>query len=283
MSHLPISLRACAGGGEARTQTEERLKANAMNLKQLIMTTLAALGAWLSGITANAQHGHLNGGAFGTTPGSQLTFANGLDFALSSGYVKDLTFATSGKYAGFYEGGITLTALPATIANGGPVANAPALGSFIEARIVSVDGPVGGAFGFWEGDATAPTFNIASGSRGGTFSFDLSEAELGAGQAGADPFGHHHGRRFTVTTEGNYTVGFKLFDVSANGSDFGPIHTASDTLSIQFRGAAIPEPGTLGLLAVGTATLCLVGYRTRRKRAGNQDAEPPLQTSTSTR
>ncbi|MCI0539064.1 MAG: PEP-CTERM sorting domain-containing protein [Verrucomicrobiales bacterium] len=250
-----------------------------MNPKQLIITTMTVLGAGLSGVVANAQHGHLNAGAFGSTPGSQLTFANGLDFALSSGYVKDLTYATSGTYAGFYEGGITLTALAATTDNGGPVANAPALGSFIEARIVSVDGPAGGAFGFWEAGATAPTFSIGSGTRGGTFSFDLSDAELGAGQPGADPFGHLHGRRFIVTTEGNYTVGFKLFDVSANGPDFGPIHAASDTLTIQFRG--VPEPGTLSLFAVGTVVIGMVAYRRRRMRTGYQVAKPCPQTSTS--
>ena len=108
--------------------------------------------AWVSLLAAllgfvpplQAQHGHLNAGAVGTGHGDKLMFANGADFAASSGYVKELPYINTGPYAGYFEGGITLTALPQTIDNGGPVPGAPAPGSFIQVRLMSLSGPFGG-------------------------------------------------------------------------------------------------------------------------------------------
>ncbi|MBL9139855.1 MAG: hypothetical protein JNK85_28550 [Verrucomicrobiales bacterium] len=215
--------------------------------------------AILSSVTllpsAQAQHGHLNAGALGQNQGDRLNFANGDLFAASSGYVKELPLAASGTYAGYYEGGITLTALPTTVANGGPTAGASAPGSFIMVGVESVNGPSGGAFGIWEEGATSPTFEYGVGYDVTVPSslMSLSDASLGAGSPGADPYGHLHGRRFTATEPGDYTVGFKLFDVSANGLNGGPIHTPSETLLVTFR--AIPEPSVVALAVVGTAGL----------------------------
>ena len=58
-----------------------------------------------------AQHGHLNAGALGTNQNDKLFFANGADFVDSSGYVKTLTFTNGGRFAGYYEGNITLTSI----------------------------------------------------------------------------------------------------------------------------------------------------------------------------
>lgn len=216
----------------------------------------------------HAQHGHLNSGAVGQNQGDALSFLNGADFAAGSGYVKALNFAGSGTYAGYYEGGITLTAvhsLSGTDANGIPYVanpNGAAPGAFLQYSIVSVEGPTGGTFAFWEAGATAPTFSYASGytAGGAPDLIVISDASTGAGIPGGDPFGHLHGRRFTATTAGDYTVGLQLVDTSANGVGGGPIHTASDVLQIQF--SAVPEPGAyvLGLLGIGA-----LGWAIRRR------------------
>jgi hypothetical protein len=176
-------------------------------------------------------HGHLNVGAVSTNQDAQLIFDNGPDFATDANYVKTLDYATTGTYAGYHQGNITLTALAATPAHLGPVPNAPALGSWIHAQIVAVDGPPGGAFAFWNTGATSPTISLATGSTG-TNMFVLSENN---GVAGTDPFGHIHGRRLTATKPGIYAVSFRAFDLSANGTGGGPIHAPSGTLKVYFQ------------------------------------------------
>lgn len=109
-------------------------------------------------LASQAQHGHLNAGAVGHNQGDQLIWANGTDFIASSGYVKTLTFTNDGRFAGYHEGGITPTALPATANTGGPDPQASAPGSLLQFAIVKATGPIGGSFGFWEHDATSPRF-----------------------------------------------------------------------------------------------------------------------------
>lgn len=178
-----------------------------------------------------ADHGHLNAGAVGTKQNDKLIFDNAAEFVSSSGYVKTLTHTNAGTYANYYQGNVTLTALPQAPFNGGPAANAPALGSFIQVQLVSVEGPEGGFFGFWEAGATIPTISLPSGQTG-TNMWRLSEND---GSPGSDPYGHIHGRRLTATVPGIYTVGFKLFDTSTNGVGGGPIHTPSDVLRVYFQ------------------------------------------------
>lgn len=193
---------------------------------------------------SSAQHGHLNVGATGRNQGDQLIWANGADFIASSGYVKPLVAATDGRFAGYFEGGITFTALPLTSDNGGPDPQAPAAGSFEEFAIVKAAGPIGGQFGFWESGSTAPTHSLLSGDTSEQL-FPLSE---GDGSAGSDPFGHIHGRRFTTTKAGVYTAWFKAFDTSVNGANGGPIHTPSEALPIRFLAG---EPALLDQVPMG--------------------------------
>lgn len=228
-------------------------------IKGMLMPALL----WVGAQAAMAQHGHLNVGAVGTAQGDALNFANGAIFASSSGYVKELPLATSGARAGYYSGSITLTALAATVANGGPVTGAPALGSFIQYGIVSVTGPDGGTFSFWEEGASVPTISYSVGYATVLPTLiELSDSSIGAGTAGADPFGHLHGRNFTATVPGEYTVGFQAFDTSVNGAGGGPIHAPSSVLSIKFN--AVPEPGTVALVALGVPLLLLGASRMRR-------------------
>jgi len=181
---------------------------------------------------AQAQdHGHLNIGAVGTTQNDPLIFANRDIFETAANYVKTLTFTNGGPYAGYYQGNITLTGLAVTEAHAGPEDFAAALGTQLHAQLVAVTGPAGGVFSFWETGATSPTISLASGSTG-TNTFRISEND---GSPGSDPYGHIHGRRFTATKPGIYTVSFRAFDYSTNGVGGGPIHTPSSVVQIYFQ------------------------------------------------
>jgi hypothetical protein len=181
-------------------------------------------------------HGHLNVGAISPGQGAALDFDNGAAFSEQARYVSTLTFTNGGRYANLYQGNITLTALHSVDAFGDPVPGGPAPGSFIVAEIAAVNGPEGGEFQFWETNSTTEAAaHIPSGSTNVGFHFELSEAGLGAGQPGGDPFGHIHGRRFAATAPGIYTVYFRAIDTSTNGAGGGPIHAPSDLLGIQFE------------------------------------------------
>lgn len=205
---------------------------------------------------AVAQNGHLNAGATSHTQNSQLLWANGVIFTAESGYVQGMSLATSGRYAGLYNSGPTLTALSSS--EGGS-----ALGSFLAAEIVSLTGPAGGVFSFWEGidqgGGISPTFSISSGTLGGSYRFALSDASLSAGFPEQDAFGHLHGRRFTVNQEGQYTLGIRVLDTSVNGAGGGPIHTPSEVLYMNF--ATVPEPSVFALAGVGALAWRLVRRR----------------------
>jgi hypothetical protein len=193
-----------------------------MHIHLVIAVAIAA-----SATDARAQdHGHLNAGAESQIAGSKLIFANGQDFATNSLYVKTLTFTNGATYAGYFQGNTTLTVLPATPDFAGPDPFAPALGSYIFAQLVSLKGPAGGEFAFWDTGATTPTFSIKSGETG-TNLWRLTEAD---GSPGTDPYGHIHGRRWTLNKPGLYVLGLRLFDLSSNGPDSGPIHAASEIL-----------------------------------------------------
>ena len=188
-----------------------------------------ALAVTSGAVAMHAQdHGHLNAGAESQLPGSKLIFANGANFATNSGYIKTLTFTNATAYAGYFQGNTTLTVLPATAAYAGPDPQAPALGAYIFAQLVSLEGPSGGEFGFWDTGATSPTITIKSGETGGTNLWRLTEAD---GSPDTDPYGHIHGRRWTLTKPGIYKLGLRVLDLSTNGPAGGPIHAPSDTLS----------------------------------------------------
>ncbi|HEY8901692.1 MAG TPA: PEP-CTERM sorting domain-containing protein [Chthoniobacterales bacterium] len=213
-----------------------------------------------------AQHSHLNAGIIDANhngiadAGERLAFVNGATFNTASGYALSLTWKTTGDYAGTFSGNLTFTALAATPDRGGPEADHAALGSHIVVQLVSVSGPTGGTFSFWEDNAVSPTISLGVGAASSpTMRWDLSENNA---LPGDDPFGHVHGRQFSVDQAGTYTATFQLFDTSTNGPGGGPLHAASDTFQMSF--VAVPEPGVLALFAIG-AVGAILGGRLRRR------------------
>ena len=201
-------------------------------MKSVSVKTALACGLFVGSQIARAQHGHTDIGATSTSQNAQLIWANGADFALTSGYVKWLEFTNASIYSNHFQGNITHTVLPATAGGGGPAAFAPALGSRIVGVVSSVSGPTGGEFGFWDTNfSSGPKIIVPVGGTN-TNTFFLSNS---AGAPGADPFGHIHGRRMSLNKPGLYKVGFKAFDISTNGAGGGPIHTPSDELLINFQ------------------------------------------------
>lgn len=181
---------------------------------------------------------HLYAGALGTNQNDQCYFSNGATFdATLSSTALPQVLRTNGLNAGHYRGdAITFSALAVTPPNGGPVAGCAAFGSRLAVQVVSVAGPAGGSFAFWEGDGESDlgniTFSVPVGTTNGTHSLVISENN---GEPDADPYGHIHGREFTTSAPGTYLVGFRVFDLSTNGAGGGPVHSPSDVLLVRFQ------------------------------------------------
>lgn len=186
--------------------------------------------------TAHAQHAHIYAGATNQTAGTPLWFVNGdlWDTNSYGGYTESpvciyLESNIPDLYPGLYQTAMTFSALPATIFTGGPSANAAALGTYIELRLVSLQGPAGGALTIWDENTNPlqPTamFTIPVGASNGTNRFNLSEGDPFDPES--DPYGHIHGRRFTLNKPGLYTLGLQLLDIANNGAAGGPVQTPS--------------------------------------------------------
>jgi hypothetical protein len=186
--------------------------------------------------TANAQHAHIYAGATNQTPGTPLWFVNGdlWDTNSYGGYAQSpacifLERNIPDFYPGLYQSATTFSALPATIFTGGPSPNAAALGTYVELRFVSLQGPPGGALAVWDENINPlqPTamFTLPVGAANGTNRFNLSEGNPFDPES--DPYGHIHGRRITVTKPGLYTLGLQLVDTANNGGNGGPVQLPS--------------------------------------------------------
>lgn len=198
--------------------------------------------------SAHGQHTHIGAGAASQTPGTPLQF--------SSGYTAGATYHLLAKpvgqrYGGFYSldeqprpvGSLGWSDYFTFIAlsDGQSEEDGPfhaATGSELHMEIVSVTGPAGAHFGFWDenwshGNVT-PTKPFATGQpTGSNNTFILSEP-IGDG----DPFGHRHNRGWTADVPGAYVVGFRIFDANA-------IHTPSPIYSFNFQAFAVVSTWTL--------------------------------------
>jgi len=173
-----------------------------------------------------------------TEQGATLYFENGDLYDINGAYDFYLAFTNSGSFSNLYQGaGVTFTALASTPDNGGPAPGHAADGAFLQLQFVSLSGPAGGEFDVWmqeEGDPNTNDrlFTLAVGTTNGTNLIALSESD---GSPGVDPYGHIHGRTFTATKPGLYTLGCRVVDTSTNGTGGGPIHKPSVLYSFYFQ------------------------------------------------
>lgn len=189
------------------------------------------------GFLPTRAHEHLAAGAVTPEQDAALLFVNAAVFAAESGYTIRLDRSDDGTFDGQHQGEVSFVSLAATVDFGGPVPFHPALGAHLETVVESAEGPVGGAFGFWEttGDTGLPmrlTFQVPVGETNGTHRFPVSEND---GSPGTDPYGHIHGRVFSATLPGLYRIGFRFVDTSANGANGQPIHTPSPRYYLNFQ------------------------------------------------
>ncbi|HTI69762.1 MAG TPA: hypothetical protein VMF06_07335 [Candidatus Limnocylindria bacterium] len=196
-------------------------------------------------------HEHLAFGTVSVDPGAQIFFANAADYGSDSGFVFALDEGEDGSpYAGYYyTGDITFSVLPATPDLGGPAPGHPALGAHLEVQMGTIEGPKGSHLQFWESpgddlEGTEITWSAPVGAIDMINHFAISEND---GSPGADPYGHIHGRIFSVDQPGLYKVGFRIVDTSHNGPNNGPIHTPSDAYALYFQAGL-----TIGSLSLGT-------------------------------
>lgn len=205
---------------------------------QKTLSHLLALGVVIFSVLPGQADTHIYAGASGTNQNDKLVFSNGLLFdATQSSYALPQVLRTNGLNAGHYRGDtITFSGLAATTPNGGPIPNHAAFGSRLGVQVVSVDGPAGGIFAFWEGDGESDlgviTFSVPVGTTNGSHHLVISQ---NGGEAGADPYGHIHGRQFTTSLPGTYLVGLRVIDLSTNGVGGAPIHAPSDVLLVRFQ------------------------------------------------
>jgi len=192
---------------------------------------------WLVVLPAAAQHAHIYAGVASQIPGAALWFQNAYLWDTNSygGYTESpaciyLENNRPDLYPGLYHTATTFSALPATIFNAGPSPYAAALGTYIELRFVSLQGPAGGVLTAWNeiDDPVNPAviFTLPVGTTNGTNQFNLSEGD--PFNPDSDPYGHIHGRPFTLNKPGLYTLGLQLVDTSTNGVNGTSMHGPSD-------------------------------------------------------
>lgn len=225
-----------------------------MNMKNPISISIAALLCIFGFCRDVKAHEHIAAGSF---DGSHLAFVSGS--ILPTYHL----VANPAKYGGLFsldENARTLFPLDGftfIVLSDGQTDDAQpyhaATGTDVWLQITSVTGPSGATFGFWEADwsdtHTTPTKSFLTNTPTGDFKFELSEPLYFIDPEDQDPYGHIHGRAWTVDQPGDYYVGFTLYDLSTVGPDGGPLYQPSETYTLHF--VAVPEPGSSFLLMCG--------------------------------
>jgi hypothetical protein len=198
---------------------------------------LAAVLLGLAAGKAQAQLISIDCGAVSTNAGAKLKFINGTNYDAGTGYVAPLTYQRISNRFGT-NNVYSMTNFLFQAVSVKTNASAASLGSYLVCRITSVTGPAGGVLSFWEQGSGWSTYDFPVNDyyAANKSQFILGNCENGAGRPDGDPFGAIRGRKFVVNKPGDYTVTFRLFDVSQNHptQPKTPIHIASDPLTIKF-------------------------------------------------
>lgn len=125
-------------------------------------------------------------------------------------------------------------------------------GALIVCEIVSVTGPPGGNFGFWESERSyyfdTPTLSLPVNQATGSPQFAISQ---GADALGADTFGHIHDRSWTADKPGDYYVTLRFVDISTNRPSGGSWHTPSPNYVYHFKAGPDFKPSGQRVAGVG--------------------------------
>lgn len=212
-------------------------------------------------------HGHINAGAIDSNGSGGINAGDRLFMYFEHGTTNtSLSYnAGSGIYGedGFlWNGYTTFTALHQSSYEAlKPAYNAVGAlsGSFLRLQLVSIEGPTGARFSFYDSGESDPfwTYEIGAGFLSGDGGLDLTEMSWfeGVPEDGypSDPFGHIHGRMFATDTAGDFTAKWILVDTKS--ATTGLLDSLPFTST--FSAAAVPEPGTLLLAGLGLAGLLL--------------------------
>lgn len=133
----------------------------------------------------------------------------------------------------------------------------PANGAIVGVELVSVTGPNGGTFHFWDDNTNSanaePTYALAANQPvPANTRFFITEDT--SNDPGSDPFGHIHNRLWSADLPGDYVLGFRLVDVSSNAENGQPWHTPSEIYHFRFRAGPRFHPVTT-VLAGGQVRL----------------------------
>ncbi|HZR18283.1 MAG TPA: hypothetical protein VFE51_13405 [Verrucomicrobiae bacterium] len=184
-------------------------------------------------------HDHLAAGATSNTNGATLIFQNDGDFGGDTGFVFNLAQGTTNDaYLGYYyTDDLVFIALAATPDDGGPEPGAAALGTYVQVKLRSIEGPAGASFGFWETaqdgvDSTNLTWSLPVPFHNGTNLIHVSESD---GSLTSDPYGHLHGRIYSFDKPGLYKVTWQFVDTSTNGPNGGPVDLPSAPFYLYYQ------------------------------------------------
>ncbi len=201
-------------------------------------TLLALLVAPAVAPTLHA-HDHLEAGVLSSSAGAPLAFLNEADYGGSYGFAFNLGAGDPGSpYEGyFYLDDLAFAAQPATLDYGGPQPGAAALGTRIAVQLLGIQGPAGAHFGFWETlqdevDSTNMAWTLPIPLKGGT---NLIPVTQSPDSPTADPYGHVHGRIYTVDRPGFYVTTWRFVDLSTNGPGGGAIQAPSAPFDLYFQ------------------------------------------------
>jgi len=187
-------------------------------------------------------------GAVGDGNASALAMLNADAFTTKSGYAANMAELNGGSQTSQFGCEIPMIVQPATESHGGPEPGHAALGACLELEILSLDGPVGGRLSFWEPGQQQPSFEIAAGRVNGGLRIRLSDNDA---TPGADPYGRNEENRFIADRAGLYRLGFRVVDVSANGPNGEPLHTASEVYHVYLQAGLTAD----SIVREGTAAI----------------------------
>ena len=105
----------------------------------------------------------------------------------------------------------------------------PPSGALVRIDILSVSGPAGGSFSFWEVGAASPTWSRAA----GWTATPTDHPSLYASED-ATGYGHIHGRAFSTDKPGVYEVTFQAVDTTGS-------YSASNAFVVRFTAITPPQ------------------------------------------